>query len=79
MGAATTGTVKPNRSPSHVRTDNSLPLAADDATESTRPRGRRSRPDDDAAREWADQIAVACGWPQKVRRFKVPMPLRETL
>ena len=25
---------------------------------------------DEAAREWAGRIAVACGWPQEVRRFK---------
>jgi hypothetical protein len=27
-------------------------------------------PDDDAARYWAGRIAVACGWPQEVRRFR---------
>jgi hypothetical protein len=27
-------------------------------------------PDDDAARMWAGKVAVACGWPQEVRRFK---------
>ena len=27
-------------------------------------------PDDAAAKEWAGRIAVACGWPQEVRRFK---------
>lgn len=26
--------------------------------------------DDDSARMWAGKIAVACGWPQEVRRFK---------
>jgi len=26
--------------------------------------------DEDAARIWAGKIAVACGWPQEVRRFK---------
>ncbi len=26
--------------------------------------------DDDVARMWAGKIAVACGWPQEVRRFK---------
>src|SRR5690242_15729590 len=41
MGADTTGTVSPNRSFSHVRTDDSLPFAAEDATEPARPRGRR--------------------------------------
>jgi hypothetical protein len=25
--------------------------------------------DEDAARLWAEKIAVACGWPQEVRRF----------
>jgi hypothetical protein len=30
-------------------------------------------PDDDAAKVWAGKIAVACGWPQEVRRFK-PRP-----
>jgi hypothetical protein len=27
-------------------------------------------PDDEAARFWAGKVAVACGWPQEVRRFK---------
>jgi hypothetical protein len=27
-------------------------------------------PDDDAAKVWAGKVAVACGWPQEVRRFK---------
>lgn len=26
--------------------------------------------DEEAARMWAGKIAVACGWPQEVRRFK---------
>jgi hypothetical protein len=29
--------------------------------------------DEKAARLWAGKIAVACGWPQEVRRFRVPM------
>lgn len=29
-------------------------------------------PDDQAAAMWAGRIAVACGWPQEVRRFKGP-------
>jgi hypothetical protein len=29
--------------------------------------------DEDAARLWAGKVAVACGWPQEVRRFRVPM------
>jgi hypothetical protein len=29
--------------------------------------------DEKAARLWAGKIAVACGWPQEVRRFGVPM------
>jgi hypothetical protein len=33
--------------------------------------------DEDAARLWAGKIAVACGWPQEVRRFQVPMRLPE--
>ena len=33
--------------------------------------------DEDAARLWAGRIAVACGWPQEVRRFQVPMQLPE--
>jgi hypothetical protein len=33
--------------------------------------------DEQAARLWAAKIAVACGWPQEVRRFQVPMPLPE--
>ena len=33
--------------------------------------------DEAAARLWAAKIAVACGWPQEVRRFQVPMPLPE--
>jgi hypothetical protein len=28
--------------------------------------------DEEAARLWAGKIAVACGWPQEVRRFQVP-------
>jgi hypothetical protein len=27
-------------------------------------------PDDETARMWAGKVAVACGWPQEVRRFK---------
>jgi len=34
--------------------------------------------DEQAARLWAGKIAVACGWPLEVRRFNVPMELRET-
>jgi hypothetical protein len=35
--------------------------------------------DEEAARLWAGKIAVACGWPQEVRRFRlatagVPVP-----
>jgi hypothetical protein len=26
--------------------------------------------DDEAAKFWAGKVAVACGWPQEVRRFK---------
>ena len=33
--------------------------------------------DEKAARLWAGKVAVACGWPQEVRRFRVPMRLRE--
>ena len=29
--------------------------------------------DEEAARLWAGKIAVACGWPQEVRRFGIPM------
>ncbi|HEY6566650.1 MAG TPA: YciI family protein [Actinomycetota bacterium] len=29
--------------------------------------------DEEAARLWAGKIAVACGWPQEVRRFRVPI------
>ena len=29
--------------------------------------------DEEAARLWAGKIAVACGWPQEVHRFQVPM------
>ena len=29
-------------------------------------------PDEEAARLWAGKVAVACGWPQEVRRFQVP-------
>ena len=28
--------------------------------------------DEAAARLWAGRIAIACGWPQEVRRFQVP-------
>jgi len=34
--------------------------------------------DEEAARSWAGKIAVACGWPQEVRRFQVPRNLPET-
>ena len=34
--------------------------------------------DEEAARLWAGKIAVACGWPQEVRRFQVSMQLPET-
>ena len=32
--------------------------------------------DDEAARLWAGKVAVACGWPQEVRRFKPPLGRR---
>ncbi len=28
--------------------------------------------DEDSARFWAGKVAVACGWPQEVRRFQRP-------
>lgn len=34
-------------------------------------------PDEAAARLWAGKIAVACGWPQEVRRFLPFMQLLE--
>jgi hypothetical protein len=34
--------------------------------------------DEAAARMWAGKIAVACGWPQEVRRFRIPGQLPET-
>jgi hypothetical protein len=34
--------------------------------------------DEEAARLWAGKVAVACGWPQEVRRFRVPGQLPET-
>ena len=34
--------------------------------------------DEEAARLWAGKIAVACGWPQEVRRFRVPVQPPET-
>ena len=33
--------------------------------------------DEEAARMWAGKIAVACGWPQEVRRFRVRMQLQQ--
>ena len=33
--------------------------------------------DEEAARLWAGKVAVACGWPQEVRRFQVPTRPRE--
>jgi hypothetical protein len=33
--------------------------------------------DDDAARLWAGKVAVACGWPQEVHRFRTPRQIRE--
>jgi hypothetical protein len=35
-------------------------------------------PDEEAARLWAGKVAVACGWPQEVRRFQVPTQPPET-
>jgi len=29
--------------------------------------------DEEEARLWAGRVAVACGWPQEVHRFQVPM------
>ena len=34
--------------------------------------------DEQAARLWAGRIAVACGWPQEVRRFRAPGRFSET-
>jgi hypothetical protein len=34
--------------------------------------------DEEAARLWAGKTAVACGWPQEVHRFGVPMEFPET-
>ena len=34
--------------------------------------------DEQQARLWAGKVAVACGWPQEVRRFQVPRNLKET-
>jgi len=34
--------------------------------------------DEAAARLWAGKVAVACGWPQEVRRFRTPGHLQET-
>ncbi|HEX5401521.1 MAG TPA: YciI family protein [Pseudonocardiaceae bacterium] len=33
--------------------------------------------DEAAARLWAGKIAVACGWPQEVRRFMAPLSLSD--
>jgi hypothetical protein len=33
--------------------------------------------DEQEARMWAEKIAVACGWPQEVRRFRVRMKLED--
>jgi hypothetical protein len=33
--------------------------------------------DEQQARLWAGRIAIACGWPQEVHRFGVPMELPE--
>ena len=33
--------------------------------------------DEEAARLWAGKIAVACDWPQEVRRFRARMQLAE--
>ena len=33
--------------------------------------------DEAAARHWAGKIAVACGWPQQVSRFQIPLSVRE--
>ena len=33
--------------------------------------------DEQEARLWAGKIALACGWPQEVRRFRVPLNRQE--
>jgi hypothetical protein len=33
--------------------------------------------DEQEARSWAGKVALACGWPQEVRRFRVPMNRQE--
>jgi hypothetical protein len=33
--------------------------------------------DEQQARYWAGRIATACGWPQEVHRFQIPMKLPE--
>jgi hypothetical protein len=33
--------------------------------------------DEQAARSWAGRIAIACGWPQEVRRFQDPTQFPE--
>ena len=35
-------------------------------------------PDEATARLWAGRIAVACGWPQEVHRFRVPPQPNQT-
>jgi hypothetical protein len=35
--------------------------------------------DEAAARLWAGKVAMACGWPQEVRRFQVPRPAPDTV
>jgi hypothetical protein len=35
--------------------------------------------DDEAARMWAGKVAVACGWPQEVHRFRTAMQIRQLL
>jgi hypothetical protein len=34
--------------------------------------------DVEAARHWAGRIAQACGWPQEIHRFQVPLTATET-
>jgi hypothetical protein len=34
--------------------------------------------DEEAARLWTGRVAVACGWPQEVRRFRAPTQFPET-
>jgi hypothetical protein len=76
-----TGGVDPDAPVFSVEADNGSPLVSDGPFVETKEHlggfAVVDVADEGEARRWAGRIAVACGWPQEVRRFQVPMELPE--